>query len=190
MKKKVILSEKAHAWLELLLKDETIRNAMMMDQEVAKRITILDDGSVRLDKHKSKILNWLFNEGRTIPFIEVCGIIADILSGHPSNRNEITLNGLSQTLVDNVLNQNEDTSESMIDTLFTVYLNGYSGKYSSSFARNVVSDQGTMGSPIIPIVPDNGNHSAMIRFCTDDPSRPFVFFSVKDLYMRFRESQR
>ena len=75
MKKKVILSEKAHAWLELLLKDETIRNAMMMDQEVAKRITILDDGSVRLDKHKSKILNWLFNN--LLNLNEISDIIKD-----------------------------------------------------------------------------------------------------------------
>ena len=69
--KKVMLSKRAHAWLNLLLMDETIRQSLMMDQEVAKRITILDDGSVRLDKHKSKFLNWMFNEGRTISFIEV-----------------------------------------------------------------------------------------------------------------------
>ena len=188
--KKVTLSEKAHAWLSLLLKDETIRNAMMMDQEVARRITILDDGSVRLEKHKCKLLNWLFNEGRTIPFIEVCGIIADILSGHPSNRNEDTLNGLSQTLVDNILNQHDDTSESMIDTLFTVYMHGFNGKYSTSFTRDVQENSRAMGSTIIPIVPDSGNNGTVIRVLTDDPNRPFVFFSVKDLYMRFKESYR
>ena len=184
--KKVMLSKRAHAWLNLLLMDETIRQSLMMDQEVAKRITILDDGSVRLDKHKSKFLNWMFNEGSTISFIEVCGIITNILSGHPSNRNGIVLDGLAKGITNNLIDQSEDASESMVDTLFLVYINGYQGEYSSRFINAKANPEDFQDSPR-PINNVNyGENGAMIRMTTDDPRSPYVYFPIKDLYMHFK----
>ena len=141
MRRNTIAVEKI-ATIEFMLKDKTIHNALLMEKEVARSIKVVGDGSVILGKTSWKWWNHFVGDERVITFNELCILLIDIISGHPSNKNEIILEGLKKYFVDGIFD-NVTTPEFMIDLLFDSFRNGYNSPYSScaiNFKTQIAED--------------------------------------------------
>ena len=127
-----LISESRKVLLLALFKDEAIRREFLLDNEkIAPTITIQDDGSVLIQRSRNWFINWLFGgNGQTITFMEVAFRIANVMSGHGSNKNDKIFKGISEEIIEKAI-QGKDY-DYVVDALFATNMFGFKGGYYAS----------------------------------------------------------
>lgn len=110
------IDERHLAMLKLILMDERILQSLHVDGNLAKKVSVNNDGSISIGKYSNGWVNSFFNSYFNISFFEVVQRIAFVITGGNSNNCDSEgLVGFIHEAIDKVLKKDE--KEKVIELL-------------------------------------------------------------------------
>lgn len=125
------LSKSRKVLLQLLLGDPTISSKVLMGNELAKSIAILDDGSIRLGRSKWWLVNLFTRDERTISLLDIAVATADAITGFGNNRNNTAFDWIIKDIIQCAVK--EGNYDKVVDVLWDSVRHGFDGELASKF---------------------------------------------------------
>lgn len=117
--------------LEILLSDPTVLSKVLMENEIAREVTIMDDGSIIFGKTKHKLWNRLIGCFRQVSLLEISIHIADAITGIGASRNNENFDCITKDLLQSAVKDRD--LDRVVDILFDSMRAGTDGELASRF---------------------------------------------------------
>lgn len=117
--------------LEILLSDPTVLSKVLMENEIAKSIAIMDDGSILFGKTKYMKWNMLIGCFRQVSLLEVSIHIADAVTGSGALRSNSDFDCITKDLLQSAIKDKD--LDRVVDILFDTMRAGTDGELASRF---------------------------------------------------------
>lgn len=128
-----MLSIERQELLGLLLKDPNISGCLLQEGEIARSVTVNDDGSITIGRTGRKWYNRLFNSERHIDFMTLALLISQKISGAKELDDNPVFAGLSREVLDKAfLNKKEDY---IVDALWDTVRMVCDGIWKSNYSK-------------------------------------------------------